>query len=181
MHPVAERAKARIVVLERQIEHLRTLMALPDDILDMLVPAGEEVEPREHGSVTGAEPTRVRVRQRSFDPDAPRIQGALADFAEHKRPRKNPPPEKVVDTALAIIRARGRPLTRRQLSEALAAQDIVIESVNPLKALGTTLWRASDRIVSLPEYGYWPKADDYEPAGYRGVSAMPDKGLPNVL
>ena len=50
-------------------------------------------------------------------------------------------------------------MSRRQLYEALKRLGMEIKGADPIKALGTILWRASDRIEYVEGRGYWPIGD----------------------
>ena len=88
-----------------------------------------------------------------------------------RRP-KNPDREVVVEASLQIIRERIEPLSRKELFDALAARGLDIQGKDPEMVLSTMLWRSQDKIVRLPNHGYWPKETDYPPANY--VAALDD-------
>ncbi|MGZ8362777.1 MAG: hypothetical protein ACXW3D_02850 [Caulobacteraceae bacterium] len=95
----------------------------------------------------------------------------LADTApaeKRKRVTDNPKPADVVRESLAILRERGRPMTRRDLHTALKERGLEIKGADPIKALGTMLWRGKDQLIQLEGFGYWPKDDVYNPANYDG-------------
>jgi hypothetical protein len=84
-------------------------------------------------------------------------------------PRKrpiNPDREFVADQAIEIIRAHGAPMLRADLFKALAQRDIVILGKDPEMVLSTMLWREQERIVRLPQHGYWPADTPYPEAFY---------------
>lgn len=83
-----------------------------------------------------------------------------------KRATGNPKPRDVVEEVKAILARRGHPMTRRQLLAELNVRGMVIQGRNPMKVLGTNLWRAGDELVSLEGHGYWFKDQQYHPAGY---------------
>jgi hypothetical protein len=85
--------------------------------------------------------------------------------ASRKRP-KNPDREHVADVAREIIRERGHPVSRKDLFDALAARGLSIEGKDPEMVLSTMLWRTKDKIVRLPNFGYWLTDEDYTPAEY---------------
>jgi len=87
----------------------------------------------------------------------------------------NPKPADVVSESLAILRERGHPLSRRELHSALADRGLEVKGADPVKALGTMLWRGKDQLVQLKGLGYWPRWDQYHPAGY-----FPGLGLTSV-
>ncbi|MFN4041980.1 MAG: hypothetical protein ACK4I0_09990 [Brevundimonas sp.] len=97
-------------------------------------------------------------------------EGNAQPLSPPKRSRvtDNPKKEVLIPAAIEIIRGHGRPLSRRALHEALAARGLVVKGADPIKALGTILWRAPDDLVQLEGFGYWPKVDPYEPANYAG-------------
>ena len=76
-----------------------------------------------------------------------------------RRPRAtgNPPPDKLIPAAKEVILERGFPLSRRAIHEGLAKRGLVVHGTDPLKTLGTILWRAQDEIQSIEGRGYWPK------------------------
>jgi hypothetical protein len=80
----------------------------------------------------------------------------------------NPKPAVLIPAAIKILREHGHPMSRRQLHEALSERGLVVRGADPIKALGTILWRAGDQITQIEGRGYWPKADRYEPAKYWG-------------
>ena len=75
----------------------------------------------------------------------------------------NPKLDVLVPAVIEIIRAKGRPMSRRELHEALAEQGLEVLGVDPTKTLGTLLWRAREYIESLEGRGYWPKGDPVPP------------------
>lgn len=90
-----------------------------------------------------------------------------AASARRVRVRDNPKPEAVVAEAVAVIREAGKPLTRRQIHEALTARGMEVKGADAIKALGTMLWRSGrDHLVQLEGYGYWDKSQCYLPAEY---------------
>lgn len=84
------------------------------------------------------------------------------------RPKKvlnNPRPADVVHNVVKILRSNGSPMSARELYEALSLHHIIINGVDPLKVLRTTLYR-SPSVIHIPDYGYWPTGEPYEPANY---------------
>ena len=58
-------------------------------------------------------------------------------------------------------------MSRRELHGALASIGLDVNGADPIKALGTMLWRSGeDVLVQLKGFGYWIKDRDYEPAHY---------------
>ena len=81
----------------------------------------------------------------------------------------NPKSSVVVAAAISILREGGHPLSRRQLHRALWDRGVEVNGGDPVKTLGTILWRAQDKLVQLEGFGYWPKGDAYQPAEYQGA------------
>lgn len=69
---------------------------------------------------------------------------------------------------ITVLRERGKPMSRRELHVALGERGLLVKGSDPIKALGTMLWRGRDRLTQIEGYGYWPKGDTYEPANYHG-------------
>jgi hypothetical protein len=80
---------------------------------------------------------------------------APAEGGKRIRP-KNPAREDVARRCVNYIRHEGRPLSRRELFDMLAADGIEIRGKDPEMVLSTMLWRSKDIIRRLPEGGYWP-------------------------
>jgi hypothetical protein len=89
--------------------------------------------------------------------------------AKRKRVSDNPRPAILIPAAIEILRQHGKPMSRRELHEALSARGLVVRGSDPIKALGTILWRAGDDLVQLEGFGYWPKSDQYRLANYAGA------------
>ncbi len=84
-----------------------------------------------------------------------------------KRTRpKNPDREVVVSKVLEIIQERGVPVGRKDLFETLTAMGITIRGKDPEMVLSTMLWRSKDKVVRLPNHGYWPAHLPYDAAHY---------------
>jgi len=78
--------------------------------------------------------------------------------AGRRRPERNVfPPQKLAELAREEILARGHPMTRGELAEALELRGIPLAGKDPSKNLGTILWRFQDRFLNIPGRGYWPK------------------------
>ena len=84
---------------------------------------------------------------------------------KRKRP-KNPDRIEVVDKAVEIIRAHGKPLGRKVLFNALAENGVVLKGKDAEMVLSTMLWRSKDRIVRLVPHGYWLRDESYPEADY---------------
>lgn len=99
-----------------------------------------------------------------------RREAEAADAAPARRTRvtNNPKPAFVVAEAVKLIREMGRPMTRRQIHAALKDRGIEVRGADPVKALGTMLWRSgSDHLVQIENYGYWLKGEPHGPSGYQ--------------
>ncbi len=76
-------------------------------------------------------------------------------------------------------------MTRTALYEELGRRGIRLFGKDPVMVLSTMLWRSQERIVRLPNHGYWPAERTYEPAGYfpqmddvlRAASREPEDGV----
>ena len=151
-----EAARRRIAELEEQIESLREFVAtwervshlLSTPLKDLPAPPAGDSAPVDESAAVAEKPRREKV--------------------------VNPPPAVIIPAAVAILKARGHPMSRRELHRALADRGIVVRGADPVKALGTILWRARDQIIQLEGYGYWPRATPYSRAGYPGL--LPDHG-----
>jgi hypothetical protein len=99
-------------------------------------------------------------------PKATAAERIVLNPPQRTRRPKNPDREDVVNQSLQIIRERGTPQPRKELFDALAMRDIKIQGKDPEMVLSTMLWRSQDKIVRLPNHGYWPKDTDYDPAIY---------------
>lgn len=91
-----------------------------------------------------------------------------APTPQRTRVTDNPKPAEVIDGAITILREHGRPMSRRELHAALGNMGLLVKGADPIKALGTMLWRGRDRLTQIEGYGYWPKGDAYQPANYFG-------------
>ncbi|WP_165191053.1 hypothetical protein [Caulobacter soli] len=130
-----------------------------------------------------------------FMSDAREVPGAepastnlhLGGEPPRKRVVDNPKPMDVVSQVLLILIEREHPMSRRKLHEALKARGMVVNGADPVKTLGTMLWRSGqDFLVQLEGRGYWIKGEPYAPAGYDPTAKQesakpPTGGLPNIL
>lgn len=97
----------------------------------------------------------------SVDKDETR-EAESPDAAPARRTRvtDNPKPDVVVAAAVQVIREAKRPMTRREIHRALAERDLLVRGADPIKALGTMLWRSGSRVLEQIEgHGYWVKGD----------------------
>lgn len=152
------RAKARIINLTEEIETLRVFLD-----------SAERVMPLLDGHSSHKEPLMQRADHESVIVVNGGAGGeVLSTQAKKTRVTDNPRPAVLIPAAVEILRERGHPMSRRELWDALADRGLVVKGADPIKALGTILWRASDKIVQIEGRGYWPKADRYEPGRYWG-------------
>lgn len=97
------------------------------------------------------------------------ITASEAPPARRTRVTDNPKPALVVAAAVELIRERGRPMSRSEIHEGLKARGVVVNGADPVKTLGTMLWRSGGHeLEQIEGWGYWLKHSDYEPANYYG-------------
>jgi len=114
---------------------------LPDLFDDALNPAPATIDPQER-------------------------EAEVADAAEARRTRVtgNPKPADVIAAAVTLIGDVGRPLTRRQIHRGLKNRGILVKGTDPIKTLGTTLWRSGgDYLEQIEGRGYWLKGEPVPP------------------
>lgn len=97
---------------------------------------------------------------------------------------RNSSKEIVAGAAREIIKARGEPVSRTNLYEALIERGLRINGKEPLVVLSTMLWRMRDAVARVKGGGYWLAEVPYEPAGYipgqLSVHGIMDKPLGEV-
>lgn len=76
-------------------------------------------------------------------------------------------PAEVIRETLLILSEHGRPLKRGQLLKELSDNGVRIKGSDKSKVLGTTLWRAKDKIIGIDGWGYWIKNRPCPLAGYK--------------
>jgi hypothetical protein len=100
------------------------------------------------------------------------------DAASPKRVRvtDNPKPSAVVEAAVEVIRRAGRPMTRREIHLALQTElGILVRGADPIKALGTMLWRSGrDALDQIEGRGYWLRNVPVPEEGKRASAATLD-------
>lgn len=92
-----------------------------------------------------------------------------------KRVVDNPKPADVVAESVMVLMEREHPMSRRELHEALKARGMEVKGADPVKTLGTMLWRSGqESLVQLEGRGYWIKSEPYAPANYVPGDRSPD-------
>jgi hypothetical protein len=142
-------ARERVQTIEREMESLRA--ALQRSMVEI---DGLESFIRTWHDLTGL-PYEFAVETRP----------QVTELGGSRRP-KNPDRDFVVEMCLALIRDAGKPLSRRELFEALAARGITISGKDPEMVLSTMLWRSQGKIVRLQGFGYWPREKDFPDGAY---------------
>lgn len=149
MNTHVEAARQRLAAIEQEAEKLRLFIAAWEGVADIL--AGDHVSP-----ASDAKPVD-NLAVLSREENATRTRAV------------NPPTEEIVAAAIAALRERGHPMTRRALHQELWRRGVEVRGRDPVKTLGTILWRAGDRIIQLDGFGYWPKHLPYSRADYPGI------------
>ncbi len=144
MNDPVELARKRLAEIEQEAEKLKLFLASWESVQDLLTPT--------------TQPTVSDVKAVDKEPSKPKLKISFRAV--------NPPTEKVVEAAIVILRQRGHPMTRRALHKALADRGIEVKGTDPVKTLGTILWRAKDKLIQLEGYGYWPADLSYGRANY---------------
>lgn len=68
-------------------------------------------------------------------------------------------PAEIVESAIALMKERGRPMSRSQILKALQSQGLNIPGKDATKNIGTVIWR-SKKFDNIAGHGYWPKEFD---------------------
>lgn len=144
MNNPVQSARDRLVEIEKEMEKLKLFLAAWENVAD-LIGDGSNAPIAGHNSVDESAREAVsRARTRAV----------------------NPPTETVVKVAIEALRQRGHPMSRRELHAALWSRGVEVKGTDPVKTLGTILWRAQDRVIQLEGYGYWPRHMSYSRANY---------------
>lgn len=146
MNNPIEAARARLAEMEDEAEKLRLFIASYEAVAGYLHKTAEAFHSPENDGDKSADAVD--------SPPAPRTRVV------------NPPTKAVVDVAIEILRHRGHPMSRRALHESLWMRGVEVKGRDPVKTLGTILWRANDRMVQLEGFGYWPRGIPYPRAQY---------------
>ena len=146
MNNPVEAAKARLAAITEEAEKLRLFIAAYESVADIL----------DVGHLLPMSASKAVDKS-----------GDEAGSAPPKKPKAvNPPANVLIPAIVEILRARGHPLNRRGLYEALKLRGLEIQGTDPVKALGTILWRNQDKVVQLEGFGYWPRHMSYPRAKY---------------
>lgn len=164
MGDLVEAAKKKRAELVKELEKLDHFLEIAQSLaLDFQL---DEANKAGTSSPSTMDQKPVDDGQKEADREA-----EASDDAAPKRTRvtDNPKPKTVVKEAVAVIRERGRPMSRREVWEALRDRGTVVRGADPVKALGTMLWRSGKNdLIQLEGHGYWVRDEDYEPARYQG-------------
>jgi len=143
-------AKKRLADIEAEAEKLRSFIALWRDLADLF---GDD--PGDFaGALTVPSPTPDWATDQIRSSESPVVK---IDPQRRTRIADNPRPEVLIPQVRKILLDRGTPMTRRELHSALAERGFLVRGTDPVKTLGTILWRAKDQIVGIDGHGYWPK------------------------
>lgn len=86
-------------------------------------------------------------------------------------------PGEIVAASRKVIHANGKPMNRTEILDKLKGTGIVVSGKDQANTLGTTLSRASDKIVYLKGFGYWLRECHYEPAEYNADAPRDDANI----
>ena len=161
--PILQRAYERMEELEQEIIKLKdfigTYRSLANALkLESANTKGTNVD-RSTGGISLVDRLRAEEAGGAEEPDeAP---------PKRVRVRDNPKPSDVVAATVEILRRNAIPMSRRDIWHVLKGRGLEVRGADPVKALGTMLWRSGkDQLVQLEGRGYWPKDKPYEAAGY---------------
>ena len=153
MDPVLKAAEDRRDELRQELKKI-------DDFLVMYRTLAGSIPPKtENTSETSEAPTDIENPVDSARmPEEREAEGVDATLPRRVRVRDNPKPAAVVAATIDVIRQRNLPMTRRQIWDALKERGVVVNGSDPVKTLGTILWRSgSDHLMQIDGWGYWPK------------------------
>lgn len=138
MSDIIAAARARLQELDQEAETIRKFLESAEVVATFLgarpVPKASE-EPQPVNPVEMSEQSQPKPQKRVSD---------------------NPKPDVVIPAVRQILLDSGRPMSRSQLHEALMERGIEVRGVDPVKTLGTMLWRAREEIQAIKGEGYWP-------------------------
>ncbi len=163
MNDLEQKARDRVAALRQEIEILEVYLRFSGQakaILDGSVDTNSMTAPGpQAGAKSGDESAQAELYPIENDVPVPSRRTRITD---------NPKPTVVVEAVMDILRQNGHPMSRRELHTTLGLRGINVRGADPIKALGTMLWRASTELIQIEGYGYWPKEDPYPPADYHG-------------
>lgn len=165
MDDTLQKALRRREELQQELKFLGDFITVHEKAQQLL--AGVELEhpPEQIGTDAERSPGGIEPSSPARPQDSAEA-GKDVKAPKRSRVTDNPKPAGVVRESIVILRERGHPLSRRELHTALAERGLEVKGADPIKALGTMLWRAPDQLVQLEGFGYWPKGEAYHPAGY---------------
>jgi hypothetical protein len=146
MREMIEAAKVRLAKIEQETETLRKFLDSAEAAAAILGGGGRGDSP----------PVPPTDSLRKESEEAP-------EGAKRTRVTDNPKAEVLIPAVKEVLRANGKPMTRRQLHAALSRRGLEVRGTDPVKTLGTILWRANDQIKSIEGWGYWPMEDEFDP------------------
>ena len=80
----------------------------------------------------------------------------------------------IVAASRKVIQVHDKPMNRSEILSKLEEDGIIVSGKDRANTLGTTLSRATDKIVYLKGFGYWLRESDYELAGYQANAPRED-------
>lgn len=147
MDDMINAAKARLAQIEQEAETLRKFVDSADAVAAIL---GRSSVADLSTDSPAASP------EKEFDP--------VVQSQRRTRVSDNPKAEVLIPAVKEILRANRKPMSRRELHKALSDRGLVVRGTDPVKTLGTILWRANDHIKQIDGWGYWPVEDYFDPA-----------------
>lgn len=154
--PILAAAEARRDELAQELQKVRDFIASYHAFARMAKADSVNIIGTLEATVADALPVDNEVTREAESPDAAP--------ARRTRVTDNPKPAAVVAAAVEVIREAKRPMTRREIHRALAERDLIVRGADPIKALGTMLWRSGkDVLVQVEGEGYWIKGEPLPP------------------
>lgn len=149
--PVLQRAEQRLEELRQETDKLKEFLVTYRMLANSLK--------LESANTTGTKGVNSQADTTPVDKpegaEAGEVAAADDSPAKRVRVRDNPPSAVVIAAAVNLMRATGRPMSRREVREGLLERGVVVNGKDPVKTMGTILWRAPDQIVAVPGRGYW--------------------------
>ena len=150
MSDLETKARERIANLRQEIEMLEGYLKMTEATRVLLDrPVSTVIRPQ-----AMIRPDALRVVTA-----AEALMGSTESSSVRTRISDNPKPSVLIPAVVEILRENGKPMSRRELHDALSARGLVVRGAEPTKTLGTILWRARDVIGSIEGRGYWPVGD----------------------